>query len=61
MTSTMRWLGMLPGIPGALIGGWLGEHVGLKAALTFSGSIALLLALVHSPARPMGSAQLTAD
>ena len=48
MTTTMRWLGMLPGIPGALLGGWLGEHVGLQAALAFSGSLALLLALAAS-------------
>jgi MFS family permease len=46
MTSTMRWLIQLPGIPGALIGGWLGEHVGLQAALGFSGGVGLLLALV---------------
>jgi len=46
MTSTMRWLILLPGIPGALIGGWLGEHVGLQAALGFSGGVGLLLALV---------------
>jgi MFS family permease len=46
MTTTMRWLGMLPGIPGAIFGGWLGEHVGLQAALAFSGSLALMLAVV---------------
>jgi MFS family permease len=46
MTSTMRWLIMVPGIPGALIGGWLGEHMGLKAALGFSGGLGLLLAAV---------------
>ena len=28
MTSTMRWLILLPAGPGALLGGWLGEHVG---------------------------------
>ena len=37
MTSTMRWLILLPAGPGALIGGWLGEHVGLRAALGFAG------------------------
>ena len=31
MTSTMRWLILLPAGPGALLGGWLGEHVGLRA------------------------------
>jgi MFS family permease len=45
MTSTMRWLILLPAGPGALIGGWLGEHVGLRAALGFAGAGACLLAL----------------
>ena len=44
MTSTMRWLILLPAGPGALIGGWLGEHIGLRAALGFSGIGACLLA-----------------
>jgi len=44
MTSTMRWLILLPAGPGALIGGWLGEHVGLRAALAFAGVGGLLLA-----------------
>jgi MFS family permease len=46
MTSTMRWLILLPAGPGALLGGWLGEHVGLRAALGFAGASALLLAIV---------------
>ena len=46
MTSTMRWLILLPAGPGALLGGWLGEHFGLRASLTFAGVTALLLALV---------------
>lgn len=46
MTSTMRWLILLPAGPGALIGGWLGEHVDLRAALAFSGATALLGAAV---------------
>ncbi|MBW8847716.1 MAG: MFS transporter [Burkholderiales bacterium] len=46
MTSTMRWLILLPAGPGALIGGWLGEHVGLRSALGFSGVGACLLALL---------------
>jgi MFS family permease len=46
MTSTMRWLILLPAGPGALIGGWLGEHAGLRAALVFAGATALALALV---------------
>ena len=43
MTSTMRWLILIPAGPGALIGGWLGEHVGLRAALVFAGVGGLLL------------------
>ncbi|HEY3654911.1 MAG TPA: MFS transporter [Steroidobacteraceae bacterium] len=46
MTSTMRWLILIPAGPGALIGGWLGEHVGLRVALGFAGSTAVLLSLV---------------
>jgi MFS family permease len=46
MTSTMRWLILLPAGPGALLGGWLGEHVGLRASLLFAGASALLLAVV---------------
>lgn len=46
MTTTMRWLILLPGVPGALIGGWLGEHLGLQSALVFAGGVGLLLALV---------------
>jgi MFS family permease len=44
MTSTMRWLILIPAGPGALIGGWLGEHVGLRASLAFAGGASLLLA-----------------
>ena len=44
MTSTMRWLILIPAGPGALLGGWLGEHVGLRASLAFAGGAALLLA-----------------
>ena len=46
MTSTMRWLTLLAAGPGALIGGWLGEHLGLRWALVFAGGTSLLLALV---------------
>ncbi len=45
MTSTMRWLILLPAGPGALLGGWLGEHLGLRVALGFAGSTAMLLSL----------------
>ena len=46
MTSTMRWLILIPAGPGALLGGWLGEHVDLRASLAFAGGSALLLALL---------------
>lgn len=46
MTSTMRWLILIPAGPGALLGGWLGEHFGLRVALGFAGATAVLLALV---------------
>ncbi|MBP9906109.1 MAG: MFS transporter [Rhodoferax sp.] len=45
MTSTMRWLILLPAGPGALLGGYLGEHLGLRYALGLGGFGALLLAL----------------
>jgi MFS family permease len=45
MTSTMRWLTLLPAGPGALLGGWLGEHFGLRSALVAAGIGVLLLAL----------------
>jgi MFS family permease len=46
MTSTMRWLILLPAGPGALWGGWLGEHYGLRATLVFASATALLLAVI---------------
>ncbi len=46
MTSTMRWLILLPAAPGAMIGGWLGEHVSLRASLGFAGISCALLATV---------------
>jgi MFS family permease len=45
MTSTMRWLILLPALPGALLGGYLGEHLGLRWALAAGGIGALALAL----------------
>jgi len=48
MTSTMRWLILIPAGPGALLGGWLGEHHGLRVPLAFAGGSALLLALLAS-------------
>ena len=43
MTSTMRWLTLLAAAPGALLGGWLGEYVGLRSALGFAGGVSVLL------------------
>jgi predicted MFS family arabinose efflux permease len=44
MTSAMRWLSLMPAGPGALLGGYLGEKIGLQAAMGFAGATALLLA-----------------
>jgi MFS family permease len=46
MTSTMRWLTLLAAGPGALLGGWLGEHVGLRSALVFAAAVSALLVVV---------------
>ncbi|HUN94251.1 MAG TPA: MFS transporter [Burkholderiaceae bacterium] len=46
MTSTMRWLILLPAGPGALIGGWLGDSIGLRAPLQFAGAATLLMAAI---------------
>ena len=46
MTSTMRWLILIPAAPGALLGGWLGEHVGLRSALLFAGLGAVMVSAV---------------
>ena len=48
MTSTMRWLILIPAGPGALLGGWLGEHEGLRTSLAVAGCGALVLALAAS-------------
>ncbi len=48
MTSTMRWLILIPAGPGALLGGWLGEHLGLRVSLGFAGCVAVLLAAAAS-------------
>jgi MFS family permease len=45
MTSTMRWLILVPALPGALLGGWLGEHLGLRWALATGGIGAIALAI----------------
>lgn len=45
MTSSMRWLILIPAGPGALLGGYLGEHLGLRWALGLGGVGSLALAL----------------
>ncbi len=51
MTSTMRWLILIPAGPGALIGGWLGDHAGLRASLGLAGvgGMVLTFAALRSP------------
>ncbi|MES2717425.1 MAG: MFS transporter [Pseudomonadota bacterium] len=46
MTATMRWLILLPAVPGALLGGWIGERFGLAHTLGAAGATALLLAVL---------------
>ena len=46
MTSTMRWLILIPAGPGALLGGWLGEHWGLRQALGFSALSVILVGIL---------------
>lgn len=44
MTTTMRWLILLPAGPGALLGGWLGEHTTMVTPILLAGVGALLTA-----------------
>ena len=37
MTTTMRWLILLPAGPGALLGGWLGEHSSMSTPILIAG------------------------
>lgn len=46
MTSIMRWLMLIPAAPGALIGGYLGEVMGLRYSIGLGGVGALLLAVL---------------
>jgi MFS family permease len=46
MTTTMRWLILLPAGPGALIGGFLGQRFGLRMPLGCAGVASLLLAAI---------------
>ena len=45
MTSTMRWLILIGAGPGALIGGYVGEHIGLRTSLAVAGLGALVLTI----------------
>lgn len=45
MTSTMRLMTMLPAGAGSLLGGYVGEHFGLRAAIVSGGLGALALAV----------------
>jgi MFS family permease len=45
MTSTMRWLTLLPAWPGMLLGGALAENFGLRVPLAIGGCGALILAI----------------
>ena len=46
MTTTMRWLITLPAAPGALLGGWMAEHIGMRSSLLCAGLGSLLVAVV---------------
>ena len=46
MTATMRWIILVPALPGALLGGWIGEHWGLRAPLMLAAIAGTLLALL---------------
>ena len=46
MTSTMRWLSLVPSAPGALWGGWLGNHAGFRATLAISGIASVLFGII---------------
>jgi MFS family permease len=46
MTTTMRWLILLPAGPGALIGGFLGQTFGLRVPLACAGVSSLSLAVL---------------
>jgi MFS family permease len=46
MTTTMRWLILLPAGPGAILGGWMAEHWGMRSSLSAAGVGTLLVAIV---------------
>jgi hypothetical protein len=46
MTTTMRWLITLPAGPGAILGGWMAEHVSMRSSLLCAGLGTLAVAAV---------------
>jgi MFS family permease len=46
MTTTMRWLILLPAGPGAVLGGWMAEHLGMRSSLASAGLGTLMVALI---------------
>ena len=46
MTTTMRWLILLPAGPGAILGGWMAEHLGMRSSLACAGLGTLMVALI---------------
>jgi predicted MFS family arabinose efflux permease len=46
MTTTMRWLILLPAGPCALLGGWMAEHWGMRSSLACAGAGTLVVALI---------------
>jgi MFS family permease len=57
MTSTMRWLVLLPAGPGALLGGWLGDRAGLNATLVAVGVIGLSISALAWRSKTLRSAR----
>ncbi len=46
MTTTMRWLITLPAGPGAILGGWMAEHVSMRSSLLCAGLGTLAVAAI---------------
>jgi hypothetical protein len=46
MTTTMRWLILLPAGPGAVLGGWMAEHLGMRSSLACAGLGTLMVSLI---------------
>ena len=44
IVARVRWLMLIPAGPGALLGGYVGEHFGLRYTLIGAGGFSLLLA-----------------